>query len=117
MSVASDTIAVKRDRKEADGTYATDFFDIYMFGKQAEYAAKYLRKGDKVCVSGSVHIRDYTTKNGVKGRAVEIAVNSIENLSPKSEDNDAKAEEEAANVAAESQNLDSIDIPDDDLPF
>ena len=123
-SVASNTIAVKRDRKEADGTYATDFFDMYCFGAQADYAAKYLRKGDKICIAGSVHIRDYTMKNGTKGRAVEVAVTSIENLTPKADAEDAQAPQANAPVAPkdiqdvpEGNNLDGIDLPDDDLPF
>ena len=120
-SVASNTIAVKRDRKEADGTYATDFFDVYCFGAQADYAVKYLRKGDKVAVSGSVHIRDYTMKNGAKGRAVEVAINSIENLTPKAEDAQAPQANAQAPAdiqdAPEGSNLDAIDLPDDDLPF
>ena len=118
-SVASNTIAVRRDRKEADGTYATDFFDVYCFGVQADYAVKYLRKGDKVAVSGSVHIRDYTMKNGTKGRAVEVAINSIESLAPKSEDSQASQDQPKFDDVQEPAegDLDPNDLPDDDLPF
>ena len=118
-SVASNTIAVRRDRKEADGNYATDFFDVYCFGVQADYAVKYLRKGDKVAVSGSVHIRDYTMKNGTKGRAVEVAINSIESLTPKSEDNQASQDQPKFDDVQEpvEGDLDPNDLPDDDLPF
>ena len=122
ISIASNTIAVKRDRKEADGTYATDFFDVYCFGAQAEYAVKYIRKGDRISVAGSVHIRDYTTRNGIKGRSVEVSVMSIENLTPKEETglaanaNDV-VQETATQDAPTGTNLDDIDLPDDDLPF
>jgi len=123
--IASNTIAVKRDRKEADGSYASDFFDIYCFGNQADFAIKYLRKGDKASVAGSVHIRDYTTRNGTKGRAVEVLVNSIENLMPKDDSvtGDAPtveaptAPEAVQEPAPQSQNLDQIEVTDDDLPF
>ena len=125
-SIASNTIAVKRDRKEADGTYASDFFDVYCFGAQADYAIKYLKKGDKVCIAGSVHIRDYTTRNGSKGRAVEVSVNSIENLTPRAEDVEAPqpqptqapiANQAPQDDVPQGNNLDSLDLPDDDLPF
>ena len=131
-SVASNTIAVRRDRKEADGTYASDFFDIYLFGAQADYAVKWLRKGDKVGVSGNIHIRDYTTRNGSKGRAVEITVNNIENLMPKEDVSDAQAQDTPAQEAPQAQAQptsaptqdvptgttgDQLDLPDDDLPF
>ena len=123
-SVASNTIAVKRDRKEADGTYATDFFDIYLFGTQADFAVKWLRKGDKVAVTGSVHVRDYTTRNGSKGRAVEVSVNSIENLMPKDDEAETTDEPVVENTQTSSEEpapkstQDVIDeLPDDDLPF
>lgn len=122
-SIASNTIAVKRDRKEADGTYATDFFDVYCFGAQADYAVKYIRKGDRISVAGSVHIRDYTTRNGIKGRAVEVSVMSIENLTPKDDtapEETAKPTEapEASAPANEAAPAPApVDLTDDDLPF
>ena len=126
-SIASNTIAVRRDRKEADGSYASDFFDVYCFGSQADYAVKYLRKGDKASVAGSVHIRDYTTRNGTKGRAVEVIVTSIENLMPKDEtvtgdmnptsDSITAPASEVEESAHQSKNLDQIEVTDDDLPF
>ena len=114
-AIASNTIAVKRDRKEADGTYGTDFFDIYCFGNQADFAVKYVRKGDKISIAGSVHVRDYTTRNGTKGRAVEIMVNSIESLTPKAEATEPV--EAVSGPTEDSKNLESVDIADDDLPF
>jgi len=122
-SIASNTIAVKRDRKEADGSYASDFFDVYCFGTQADYAIKWLRKGDKVCIAGSVHIRDFTMKNGAKGRAVEVSVTSIENLSYKEDANQpteqpAQQEQPSSDEPQpQGENLNDVDLSDDDLPF
>lgn len=109
---ATNSIAVKRDRKEPDGTYASDFFDIICFNANAEFATKYLRKGDKVGITGSIYVKEYTTKTGAKGRAIEVRINSIENLTPPKtevEENNSVVENEAAKA------LD--DLPDDDLPF
>jgi len=113
--VGDSAIAVKRDRKEADGNYLSDFFDIKLFGTQAEFGAKYCRKGDRVAITGRVQVRDYVTKDGVKGRAIEVIVNSIENLSPKAEE--GSVAEPTEEVKADSKNLDSVEIADDDLPF
>lgn len=115
--VGSSSLAVRRDRKNANGEYETDFFDVKFFGKQAEFASKYLRKGNKIGVSGSVQIRDYVNKQGVKGKAIEVLVNSVENLEPKAEDSDAPIQEQPETQAPAGQNLQEVDIPDDDLPF
>lgn len=109
--VATNSIAVRRDRKEQDGSYVSDFFDIVCFNTSAEFATKYLRKGDKVGIVGSIHIREYTTKAGTKGRAIEVRVNSIENLTP------PKTEVEENDSVVENKAAEALDMPDDDLPF
>lgn len=118
--VGSSAIAVSRDRKNDKGEYESDFFDVKFFGKQADFAAKYLRKGNKVCVSGRIQIRDYVSRDGVKGRAIEVLVEKVESLSPKAEasqEADAPAQEVPAQDVTGGQNIDSLDLPDDDLPF
>ena len=107
-------IAVRRDRKDKDGEYPTDFFDVTLFGNQADFAAKYLRKGDKVCVRGSVQIRDYTNKDNIKCRAIEIVADGIESLEKK---DDSEAKTEASADEPKGENLEDLDLPDDDLPF
>lgn len=102
-TIASNAIAVKRDRKEADGTYATDFFNLSCFGAQAEYATKYLKKGDKVAISGSLHINDYVSKNGAQNKSIDIMVSSIENLTTKQKEETTEEPE--------------VDVTDDDLPW
>lgn len=50
--IVKNTVAVSRDRKEADGTYGTDFINITIWGKIAEYLNKYAKKGDHVELTG-----------------------------------------------------------------
>ena len=100
------SIAVQRDRKNDKGEYETDFFDLKLFNSQADFASNYLHKGSKVCVSGRIQIRDYVNREGIKGRAVEILVNTIENL-------DTKKQETTETKTTE----DVVTITDDDLPF
>jgi single-strand DNA-binding protein len=99
-------IAVQRDRKNDKGEYETDFFDLKLFNSQADFASNYLHKGSKVCVSGRIQIRDYVNKEGIKGRAVEILVNTIENLDPKKQE-----------ATVETKNTEGLTIADEDLPF
>lgn len=118
--IGSTAIAVSRGKKNDKGEYESDFFDLKFFDKNADYAGKYLRKGDKVIVSGRIQIRDYVSREGVKGRAVEVLVASIENLTPRDvSDDDAQPVKEAAPAKAKEQAPaeSSIEITDDDLPF
>ena len=85
--VGSSAIAVSSTRKNEKGEYETDFFDLRFFGNTAESVAKRFRKGDKICVVGRVQIRDYVTKDNIKGRAVEVLVDRVEGLSPRRDEN------------------------------
>lgn len=69
------TLAV--DRKRTRGNAATDFFDIIAWRERAEFAAKYLHKGQRVSVQGEMQTRSYTDKNGVKRKAVELSAEQI----------------------------------------
>lgn len=119
--VGSTAIAVRRDRKNDEGEYDTDFFDVKLFGSQAEFASKYLRKGDKICISGRVQIRDYVNRDGVKGRAVEVLVNAIENLEGKTdetvEEKPSVSKKQPEKTVEKTVEEASEEISDDDLPF
>lgn len=105
-TVATLDVAVSSARKDKDGNYLTDFFTAICYGKTAEFAQKYLVLGTKVGINGSIHFRDYETKDGRKGKAVEIDVLKLEKLSNPAQQPQA-------------QDLPHIEesVDDDDLPF
>ena len=74
------TIAVDR----AFDKEKTDFFSCSAWEQKAEVIAKYVRKGNKLCVVGRLEINE-TEKDGVKTRHHNIIVEEIEFLTPKSE--------------------------------
>ena len=78
-SVASFTLAVNRDRKNADGNYEADFINCVAFGQQAETISKYVNKGDKFGIVGKQQTRTYD-KNGSKVYVTENIVESFEFL-------------------------------------
>ena len=119
ISVASFTIAVDNTIKEADGTRGSLFLDCRVYRDQADNVAKYLRKGSKVAVDGSLNQRNFVRQDGSKGKVIEVYVDSVTFLEPKKEgSSDAVETPKFDDVPAPaSNNLDSIDLPDDDLPF
>lgn len=64
--------------KNGDGQNNTDFFNLTLFGKQAEFCGRYLKKGSRVLVEGRIENDNYEDKNGVKHYRVNIMVDSIE---------------------------------------
>ena len=116
VSFATFTLAVDNRVREADGTRGTIFIDCRVFRDQAENMVKFTRKGSMVAVDGSLNQRNFERRDGTKGKAIEIIVDSVTFLEPKK---DAPVEEPKFDdiQAPSNNNLDSIDLPDDDLPF
>lgn len=50
----------------------TEWHNIVVWGKQAEIAEKFLRKGKQLLVEGRIQYREYTDQAGVKKTAAEI---------------------------------------------
>ena len=119
ISFATFTLAVDNRVKEADGTRGTIFIDCRVFRDQADSLVKNTRKGSKIAVDGSLNQRNFERRDGTKGKVIEIVVDSITFLDP-NPNREANAVEEPKFddiQAPASNNLDSIDLPDDDLPF
>ena len=120
ISFATFTLAVDNRVREADGTRGTIFIDCRVFRDQAENLVKATRKGSKVAVDGSLNQRNFERRDGTKGKSIEIVVDSVTFLDPNpNRDNTAIEEPKFDDVPspANGSNLDSIDLPDDDLPF
>ena len=121
MAVARFSLAVDRRRRANGGDEQTaDFINCVSFGKQAEFAEKYLRKGIKMVVSGRIQTGSYTNKDGVKVYTTDIVVEEMEFAESKSSVS-ANAEGVADNVPRPSTAADGfMNIPDgidEELPF
>lgn len=74
------TIAVNR-RPNKDGTHEADFLNIVTWRGTAESCFRYLKKGRKVSVLGSIQTRSYDDRNGQKRYVTEIIADDVEFLS------------------------------------
>ncbi len=61
----------------------TEWHTCIFWRKQAEVVEKYVHKGDRLYVEGKIQSRDWTDRQGINRRAVEIMVDNMELLSPK----------------------------------
>ena len=105
MLVARYTLAIDRRGKDA----GADFISCVVFGKGAEFAEKYLKKGTKIAVTGRIQTGDYTNKDGQKVYTTDVIIEEQEfTESKKSEPTQTAPDDEF------------VPIPDDitdSLPF
>lgn len=111
VAVCKFSIAVPRDYSNSDGTRETDFFNITVWSGRAESCSRYLKKGSKVSVVGSLQNRSYEGQDGLKRTLTDVIANEVEFLTPKN----AMGEEDATPVRRERPVLEAID--DNQLPF
>ena len=71
------TLAVDR-RFKRDGEQTADFIGCVAFGRQAEFAEKYLRQGVKIAVTGRIQTGSYTNRDGVKVYTTDVVVEEQE---------------------------------------
>ena len=76
------TLAVDRGYKNKQGESLTDFFDCVAIGQKAETISKYVHKGDKFLVCGTLEKRSWE-KDGRKYQTVEVVVEKFEFLESK----------------------------------
>lgn len=76
-AVAGFSLAVDR-RFKREGEADADFFHCTAFGKQAEFAERYVKQGTKLVITGRVQNNNYTNKDGQKVYSVQIMVEEME---------------------------------------
>ena len=107
------TIAVDRQYSNKEGQKVTDFFNVVSWGKQAENCGKYLKKGSKVAVEGSISTSKYKNNKDVMVYQTEILAHHVEFLDSKKSENTTDKESNA--------NFDDFqsieDDNDSDVPF
>lgn len=113
IAVCTFTLAVSRRFKNANGANDTDFLNVVVWRAQADSCAKYLKKGSKAAVSGSIQTRSYEVE-GQKRYATDIVADEVQFLSTRSGDGDYELESAPAVKSAPVSTLEPVD---EDLPF
>lgn len=84
--VARYTLAVDRFKDGAD------FISCVAFGKSAEFADKYLKKGTKIAVTGHIQTGSYENREGQKVYTTDVIVETHEFVEPKNKEPQAPME-------------------------
>lgn len=77
------TLAVRREFKNKDDNYDTDFIDFKVFGEKAKNAAKYTGKGQMVLVEGWLETGAFDDTQGIRRKYAVVNAEYIEYLEKK----------------------------------
>lgn len=123
-AIARYALAVNR-RFKRDGQPDADFINIVAFGRDGEFAEKFLKKGMQISVVGRIQTGSFTDKDGNKRYTTDVIVEEQHFAESKRSFEDRMGSEPSStssNVSAPSQSnadgfvaIDNFD--DDDLPF
>lgn len=112
--------AVQRRFANASGVRDVDFIPVVCWRQTAELCSKYLLKGRKVAVEGSIQTRSYDAQDGTKRYVTEVIADSVEFLSSREESStQSQAPIPQATVKQAQQTFGDgfVTVEDDDLPF
>jgi len=120
MAVARYTLAVDRTFKK-EGEPTADFISCIAFGKNGEFAEKYLHQGTKIIVEGRWQTGSYTNKDGNKVYTNDVIVERNEFCESKNSSMQQETQDNPqpmpSNVAAEGGWMNIPDGLDEELPF
>ena len=108
-------IAVNRPYQGSDGERTTDFFNVTVWRTHAENCGRYLKKGSKVAIVGSLQNRSYEDKDGNKRQVTDIIANEVEFLSVRTQGDGMDIEMSEPIRRSDRPALEPVN--EDDLPF
>lgn len=127
MNLCSFGVATNRVYRDRDGKKQeqTDFHNIVVFGRQADTAAQYLKKGSSVFVEGRIQTRSWDGKDGEKKYRTEIVADRVQ-FGPRSsgsaparsrQEDAADMPEEPSSSGGTGIDYPKEDVNPDDIPF
>lgn len=116
-AVANFSIAVDRPYTSKTGEKLTDFFNIVVWGKQAENCANYLDKGRLVGIKGTLENRSYDTQNGEKRYITEIIAENVQFLEFATKGNQVNGANVMTEEEIEYDDSGYRELEDEEAPF
>lgn len=123
IQVASLSMATNRVWKDKNGVKqeGVDYHNVVVFGRQAETASQYLRKGASVLIEGRMQTRSWDGPDGKKNYRTEVVADRVQ-FGPRRDGGGAPAQTSAKTEDQPAPSGDNIEYPEeniniDDIPF
>lgn len=113
-------IAVQRRFANQQGVREADFLTVVAWRQSADFCNRYLRKGSKVAVEGSIQNRSYDAQDGSKRWVTEIIADSVESVGGRSDPGPTPPPAPTSSGSSASGAPDPTsftEVDDDELPF
>ena len=119
VSVTSFTIGVTRKYMKAGEQPQSDFINIVAWRTTAEFVTKYFRKGNAICICGSIQTRGWTANDGSKRVTTEVVADEASFVEKKSGNSLGEAEYMPPARSSDADAAPKFEevAGDDDLPF
>lgn len=111
-SYVENSIGVKKEKKDQDGKYQSDFIDFVCFENKAEYLKNYAKKGDKIEITGKLRVDNWKDDEGKSHTRSYVVVDKINILTARN--TTQKIEENNSN---DFDGNNPYEIDQDELPF
>jgi single-strand DNA-binding protein len=132
------TIGLATNRKWKDRATNEDrqevmFVDVVLFGRSAEIANQYLKKGSKVLIEGRLALDSWTDQNGQKRQKHKVVADTMQFMDSKSDsagggyqpqqnstptyNNEQQTQNQQAQAPSKPAEIPEIDIDDEEIPF
>jgi len=116
VSVCRFTLAISRRYANSEGERETDFINVIVWRTLADNCHKFLKKGSKAAVVGSIQTRSYDGTDGTKRYITEVVAEEVEFISTRS--GDSQEEYKPAEPKEKKEDVSKLEpISDNDLPF
>jgi single-strand DNA-binding protein len=127
-AVCSMRVAVSSRARDENGQWGdkSNYFDVVVFGRQAESASNYLSKGRRIGIDGRLSWREWTAQDGGKRQSVEVVANDVFFLDSRGDGGGGSSGGESTGWSAPAGSdmpVDTSDMTraaggaDDDIPF
>jgi single-strand DNA-binding protein len=118
-AIASFSIATTETWKDKGGQKQekTEWHRITAFGKLAEIAGEYLKKGSSVYVEGRIQSNEYTDKEGVEKVSYGVVIDKLQMLGGKQTESEARQPAQTKPQSNEQKPGSGFDDFEDDIPF
>ena len=114
-AIANLTLATSekwKDKTKGEQVEKTEWHRVFLFGKTAEVAGEYLRKGSKVYIEGKIQTRQWE-QDGAKRHITEIVGHNMQMLDSKGEKLKSSSDQSGINTSQQNYNNEF----EDDIPF
>ncbi|WAI11726.1 MAG: single-stranded DNA-binding protein [Buchnera aphidicola (Macrosiphum albifrons)] len=102
-----------KDKNTGENKEKTEWHRIVLFGKLAEIAGEYLRKGSQVYIEGSLQTRKWQDQNGLERYTTEIVVNiggTMQMLGNRNSNLQAIPIHDNKNATVQTKKIDKVDF-------